>query len=732
MFLSSLLLALQAGTPSAADTAQYSTPALRAIVERAAELNRVVPAGLGAYHVPVESEIALTLRLRGGAEAEGSIEQVASDVRWDRTGAAEQRIIGYRALQIGPSLSALSWVRDAWVVPSLYGNRLSILFGVRSQSADSSTRRSASRDTTRRVTAVHPLASDRERTYRYTGGDTIQTLRVGDREIRIVRVDVTPRDDLEVTTTVFEGEMDLDAERFHVVRLRGSFSQRAGRRDRPGIVSTGAAPQGVIYVELVNSEIDGQWWLPATQRFEAQATAAVLGETRAVFRILSRFGTYAIAPPPSPVAALDTLRAQRHRLTYAPRDSVASYGEWSRPIGSLTSEVAAADFDDVAPDHFSFTGRPQLVLQPERMHDVVHVNRVEGPYTGLGATLRLRDAAPGTLLRGVAGYAWSERTVRWRAMAEWQRGPHFATLRVGRQLDLTNKFLNGLDSASTIVSFFADDIFDYVDRRGVTAQYARAFRSKYGSAIRLDAGLVEDRQVVTNYSGFPFGGVARENRGVAEGRYTRSGVTLDWRPRINGEFLRPGLGARVRYERGDGEAIQYQRVDLLVGARSSVGPFAFAARLDAGALLSDAPPPQQLFELGEAQGLRAYGVNDFAGDRAVLFRSLAMYSLPIARAPLRLGNNLWLPAPAPAIGVSLHSGWTEASSAAALSAIEARGERCTGTAPVTCEFVARESEGWRSALVVGLRFFGGVVSIGAAKPLDGRGWRGVFQMGGQL
>ncbi len=754
MLVSSLLLALQSGaapaTPPTADTAHYATPAVRSIVERAAERNHRVPAGLGSYQVGVESEIALTLRLRGGMEAEGSIEQVASNVTWDRSGAAEQRIVGYRAQQVGPSLSALSYIENAWVVPSLYGNRLSILFGARDPSSRTTT------DTTRRrVVAVHPLAVDRERTYRYDGGDTVLTLRVQEREIRIIRIRVGPREDLARTTTVFEGEMDLDADRYHVVRLRGSFSTVTGQGERRGVLGASAGPQGVIYVELVNSEVEQQWWLPATQRFEAQATASIVGETRAIFRILTRFGPYditrtvAVADAANVTATVavtdaasvtanvsatdaDTLRSLPHRLTYAPTDSLGRFSEWAQPIGAATSLVAAADFDDVAPDLFSFSGRPQLLLQPERLHDILHVNRVEGPFTGVGATLRLRDAAPGVLLRGVAGYAWSEQTMRWRAMAEWQRGRTFTSVRVGRQLDITNKFLNGLDSASALVSFFADDAFDYVDRQSVSAHLVQSLKSRYGTAIRVDAALVEDRNVAANYDGIPLGGSVRENRGVAEGRYARVGATIDWRPNVNGEFLRTGFGARLRYERGDGDVIAYQRVDALIGMRGNRGPFAFAARLDAGAVIADAPPPQQLFELGETQGLQGYGVSAFAGDRAVLARSLAMYHLPLWRSPLRLSSRLWLPAPGPALAVSLHSGWAEASSSAAQSAIEARGQQCTGSGPVVCEFVARASDGWRSTLVVGLRFFGGVVSVGAARPLDGRDWRGVFQVGGQL
>ena len=86
--------------------------------------------------------------------------------------------------------------------------------------------------------------------------------------------------------------------------------------------------------------------------------------------------------------------------------------------------------------------------------------------------------------------------------------------------------------------------------------------------------------------------------------------------------------------------------------------------------------------------------------------------------PARHGRELALPA------MPLGAGYAQRS-ATAQAAITAR---CTPT----CRDMAVPTEGWKSALVVGMRFFGGVVSVGAAKPLDGRGWRGVFQVGGQL
>jgi hypothetical protein len=46
--------------------------------------------------------------------------------------------------------------------------------------------------------------------------------------------------------------------------------------------------------------------------------------------------------------------------------------------------------------------------------------------------------------------------------------------------------------------------------------------------------------------------------------------------------------------------------------------------------------------------------------------------------------------------------------------------------------VSQTTDGWRASMGFGLRFFGGAVSWMAAKSLDGRGWRGVFSIAGQL
>ena len=66
--------------------AQYTSPALRDLVHRAAERNRAVPLDLTAYRAHVESEIAVLLRRADGEEVAVSIEQAQNQVQWQRSG----------------------------------------------------------------------------------------------------------------------------------------------------------------------------------------------------------------------------------------------------------------------------------------------------------------------------------------------------------------------------------------------------------------------------------------------------------------------------------------------------------------------------------------------------------------------------------------------------------------------------------------------------------------------
>ena len=67
-----------------------------------------------------------------------------------------------------------------------------------------------------------------------------------------------------------------------MVELRdGKVTLRSGSR-LPGV-------SGASFVELVNVEVNGEYWLPAYQRTELQANFALFGDFRTLVRIVSRF-----------------------------------------------------------------------------------------------------------------------------------------------------------------------------------------------------------------------------------------------------------------------------------------------------------------------------------------------------------------------------------------------------------------------------------------------------------
>jgi hypothetical protein len=724
-------LAAQLAVTATPDTAAYSSLALRTLIDQAVVVNSSVPALLGRYRATLESEISIGQRDGAGHETSESLEQVASELHWSRTGDFEQHITGYRSQSRGLQFATIGFFRNAWVVPSLYGNRLSLLFGIdttgrRVRMKDS--RPSGPGDATSAKTtlvAIHPLSVDREAIYRFSGGDTVEHLIVGDRDIRIVRVLVEPRAILPFRTVVFSGEMDLDVDRKHVVRMRGSFASTA---ERPvgalnGLLSS-LRPTGIAFVELVNSEVDQQFWLPSYQRFEAQAMFPVMGDAKAVFRIVSRFTDYVISPPDSVATAagapLDTLRPRPHVLSMATRDSLAAYRHWRDEIGVATGPTGAEDFIDVAPAGWRRQGAPLFALQVERLSDLLRFNRIEGLFTGLGGVAHLRDAAPGLTLRAAGGFAWSERTARAHASAVLDRGEWTYALRAGRSLDITNDFRNPLDSGSTLGALLGTDAYDYVDRYSAGGSATRTF-AKYGLQARLEAGWADDRPVANTLTQNLIHGVYLSNRGVDAGSYLRSALTLAWNSDASAESLRPGFGATLGYLRGDGQ-LNFQRIDLRLSTRQYAGRWTLASRLDAGVVLGS-PPPQQLFELGRTEGLPGYEYKQFAGDQAAVFRTLAMYRLNTLTAPIRLTRFYWLPAIAPALAVTAQAGWTGASDAAARAAIL----RLGGTVQQPFSTVTGTA---RATVAGGIRLFGGALGLSMARAVDRADrWRAQFEIG---
>lgn len=716
-----LVTVMQGVAPPPVDSV-YSTTRVRQLVERASISNRSVPEGLAGYDALVESEMAFIARQPDGIEQTFTVEQAETTVRWDRSGQFEQRVVGYRSQSVGVTISAVGLFREAWVVPILYGNRMTLLFGLQD-----STRRqsSAQRRRANAVIAMHPFAENRDRLYRFSGGDTVVTIRPGSREIPIVRVHVEPHGDrLTREATAFRGDIELDEQRAQIVRMRGYFVT-VGPRASGRLRLLASQVETIAYLELENGEFEGHYWLPTYQRIEAQASISILGDQRAVFRVVSRFRNMTVNPPRSVTAATvgDSLRVTKHRLTFAPRDSIDRFADWSRDIGESTANTGADDFLDVAPDSWRPTGPPIIRLRFQEPTDLFHYNRIEGAYTGVAGEVKLRDASPGLIARGNVGWAWAEQTVRGRVSLERQTGSWWPYARAGRSLDVTNDFREPFDSGSTLGALFSVDDYDYVDRRSAMIGLTRYANRGRTVRVRLEGGIGSDRYVAAQREHGPFtpgDSGFRFNRGVDNGSYSIVSMKVEFHPDVNAAFVRPGIGATVQAEAATG-ALAWRRAELRIIARRMLGPFIYAAQANAGVVVGDSIPPQQLFEIGENQNLPGYGYKEFAGNQAAVIRGLVMYPLPIWRAPMRLGR-FALPSVGPTLSFGAQGGWAAATNDAAQSAILRLGTvedsvlgrpGSIGGAPVS-----RPTDGFKSSIDFRLRFLGGALSIGAARATD--------------
>jgi hypothetical protein len=749
----------------------YASPALQTLVERASRRNTVVPAGLVSYQVIAESELSLVVRRPDGTEGATQVEETESRAQWARTGAFAQHLIGYRSQLSGPNISALAFIKQAWIVPVLYGNRLGLFLG---RDTTRTARRAIARDTAVRV--VHPFALDRDSVYRFAGGDTALKLSVLGRTIPVAVVHVTPRPGLFGRTVVFRGDVYVDMNDAAIVRLRGAFETVGGHRHLAATLQ-GVAYRTAAFVDLTNRQVAGRYWLPDVQRIEAEVSSPFLGDTRSIFRIVTHFRPYTLNDttvtaalvaagqpvPRSPQAGArpgsdsipgdtalvtDTLRVLPHLLSIAPSDSLLGFSEWQQPIGLATRAVRDSDFNDVAPDPWRTTGPPRVEFGAQRLGEFVHFDRVEGLFTGAGASIRFRDAAPGVTLRGNAGWAWTEGTARGGASLEWQRSPWLVGVQASRYLDITNDFTTVFTSGPFLEALFLQDNYDYVDRRSATVYALREWLAPASGSrfvVRLEAGPGSDagvRALLTHGifppSVFMSDSLFRPNRNVLPGSYFQSAVTVAFNPGIDAGFVGDGIGVRLRAQAAVGQ-LAWDRVEARVSARQTVGPFTLLGRVDAGVVEGSVIPPQQMFEIGSVEGLLAYDYKQFAGNEAATWQGEGQFALPFWHAPVRVGGFIF-PSPSPALALGLLSGWTDVTTLAARRALVALGDRVDPKtdAVIVNPFgmtipVSLPTVGIPTSLSLLVRFFGGAAGVGITRSLaPGAHFQPVFRLGAAL
>ena len=697
----------------------YASAALRDLVAAVAAGNHSPPPELQAYRSHIETELALILRDTLGREHAAEVEQLATKAHWTRGDRYALHIIGYRSQNVGVPYSTLSIIRG-WTIPTLFGERL--LLGAYIAGSNR-------RD---RLIAVHPFAADREQYYRYSGGDTVAVLQIGARRIPIARIRVRPEFTSSTPLGVFDGEIDVDAVRHQIIRMRGQIEVLGSRPPTGSGLLRLSGFVSAAYVEFVNAEIRGKYWLPATERTEFQTSFPLLGQTRAVLRIVSSINNIMVddaVTARDAMPARDSTASLRVIVSWAPNDSISRYDDWDREIGAQTASVRGDDFQDLAPPAWRSTGSPRLSLFPNSLRRVFRYNRVEGLYLGVAPTVDFRSALPGLSAGAFGGWAFSEKTARGGAFVGYMRGWSTFSVRTERALVSTNDFTLPIDEDPGFTALLASvDNYDYVDRELAVALFSRAARRANLARATWQLGVGQDRAVVAHVDrgliaqGVRFG----PNRGTLKGSYALGTAELELHPDVTGDFVSPGIGFRIYYEIGRGD-LDWQRAEIALGIRHYLGNLSLGAHADAGVVRGARLPPQQLFELGGTDVLPGYDYKQFAGDEAALFRGFGSYRFGLWKRPLRVWEGLLVPGLNPGVQASIQGGWARASSPAALESIRQLGVDQDGN-PVSVP-----TGGVRATAGLGLGFFSDLLHVGIARPLDHAArWRIVAGFGTQF
>jgi hypothetical protein len=274
---------------------------------------------------------------------------------------------------------------------------------------------------------------------------------------------------------------------------------------------------------------------------------------------------------------------------------------------------------------------------------------------------------------------------------------------------------------------------DYVDRRTANIGLTSFVGSSRTALVVVEGGAGRDRAEISRLHQSPFGiGEFRANRGSIAGSYARGALTVELHPDVSGIYLEPGIGVVASYEAAAGQ-LRWQRAEVTLAARKNLSDFVITSRAQAGVVSGRLLPPQQLFELGGENALPGYGYKQFAGDRAATGGLFAGYTFPVLRRPWRLVRAIMLPGLSPGVAAGIQSGWAEASTATARASIRALDPLATpqcetlGTCPIP---LSTPTNGIRATVDARLTFFGDLVGIGVARPVDRAApWRLAFRFG---
>lgn len=634
--------------PQSQDTATYSSPAAEALVARAMARHRARDSSVADYQARLRYRLTVAFgRRRWGNAPPVAVEEQDARIAWQRPNDLRVEIVGQRSRTRESSGGDLFSSFDSpWFVPRGLGDSVRI-FGT---------------DFPERA-ALHPLAPDGPRWYRYVAGDTV-TLAPGDGPaLRLTRLQIIPKGP---GPALIAGQLWLDLARAEVVRLAFRYvgTDLWDSPDRPTPKDSAEARRAnrlinrILSVEgdLEYALQDGQYWMPYRQVLSGRIQIPLVSDIYVPFEAVTTFSDYEIntgrpvafrLPPPDSLrreapaerrARRDTLRAERrgrtdstrvreragtlpgggrYEIWRASRDSLHRYADWEEPLRLRRTEEddrrlaetrrEIADLVEGLPREI--TGIRRTGFSYERLADAFRFNRVQGTSLGLGYQVDLRALRYSSLF-GTARFGFADRrpAVRLALIRDAPSGRFTAA--IYHDLGEGDPWSQGLSAANSL-------------RALISARDEGEYFRATGASLGLETGVAREMELTVqgrferqrNARGGAHAwlndalggdGVLPPNPPIAEGDFGIAAVRLEGR-----------LG-RSRWEL-QGEVIADTRLDHPMGRLSGQWRLPFGGRAGATArvrvgVATRPTVPQFAFRAGGQGSVRGFDYGTGRGD----------------------------------------------------------------------------------------------------------------------
>lgn len=609
-----------------------------ALVERAAAT--FARAGSAIRSIEVRAESDIVVLEWGDTSRAVQIEQVLSRVRWRAPDRLEQRIVGYRRGPLVAEVSALTLLRQPWVIASSGTGQLrdAVRWPLGPDGAD--------------AVALHPLDRGRDSVYLFLAGDTSTlVLPSGDR-VTVQRILVEPRPGfVAIHALAFRGSMDLDAATGSLVRLRGQVIHLSPRLSYWRRLA-GRAVQSTLFVDLAFAPRRGGHWLPDQQRVELHAASSAVEGVGMIVRVTTRFRAHRVNPRRLRVCPKEAVDAPARCLTTAPAAGLDTV-KWHTSLSEAVAAANAATVERFEVSRASTRNTDAEVDSAalESPSDTGWIDRWRQRATAIHQTVQI----PGLRAGGSVRRSWANGALHGTAGVRWRGRYGGASVGIQHELIRGGSLLPMPESSDGIVAFRAGTRGELP---ALHDRYARTFGGPRSARVSMEWGSAQPRAAPQYAAVEPCLTGIGSAHPVIPGRNLRVASALTIGSRVTQSYGSASAGAGLRVERVDCETSR-QHWNAYAAARGANTAASWYVRID-GASATRAPLPQSL------GALAAPASDDMADPVLRVRRQAARIQLSGAArlgtftTPVRSVFGVWLPSGTPSLVATLESDWRRA------------------------------------------------------------------------